>query len=221
MAEAGKSKMMRGIIRLYSQTRNWVERRLFERFLIRFFKGIHPKNIFNYRYEFFAENVSPEDVVIDIGCGTGLILNKIASYIKEGYGIDSDPKLVRHWKMSQRDGNVKFVQADLRKFDFTGFFREAGYNVCILSHLLEHIEDPVAFLKRINASRLLICVPSQENWRTQLLIYLGLPYLSDTTHFREYTRAMLKDELVRAGYCVETMGFNAEGEIVCRAQKKP
>ncbi len=50
--------------------------------------GMHPKNVFNYRYEFFLENVEKNDVVIDIACGTGVILKKISGKIKKGYGID-------------------------------------------------------------------------------------------------------------------------------------
>jgi SAM-dependent methyltransferase len=183
------------------------------------FKGVHPKNIFNYRSEFFMEQVGVQDVVIDAGCGTGLILGKIASRIKAGYGIDYDPKLPQYWNAFPHGDNVEPVLADLTLFDFAAFRRKTGFNVCILSHVLEHIEKPVAFLERINAPRLLICVPSQENWRAQLLIHLGLPYFSDPTHFREYTRTILRDELERAGYKVVTMGFNAEGEIVCHAQK--
>jgi SAM-dependent methyltransferase len=200
--------------------RRWLDARFLDRALIRLFHGVHPKNIFNYRWEFFAENVGPEDIVIDAGCGTGLILSKIAGQIKKGYGLDCDQRLSEYWKAFPHGENVEPVLADLYSFDFTGFKRRTGYGVCIVSHVLEHIEDVPAFLKRINADRLLICVPSQENWRTQLLVHLGLPYKTDPTHFREYTRDMLRLELAAAGYRVVSMGFNAEGEITCRAEKR-
>jgi hypothetical protein len=75
-----------------------------------------------------------------------------------------------------------------------------------------------SLLKKVGAKELLICVPSQENWYRQTLKHLGLRYTTDPTHFREYTRAELKEELARAGYDVTTMGFNAEGEIICSAR---
>jgi SAM-dependent methyltransferase len=197
-----------------------VDAYLLERVLIRVFCGVHPKNVFNYRYEFFLENVGPVDVVIDAGCGTGLILNKIASRIKKGYGLDHDPRLPEYWKAFVHGDNVEPVLTDLSTFDFASFRSKTGYNLCIVSHILEHIEDVPSFLKRINADRLLICVPSQENWRAQLLIHLGLPFKTDPTHFREYTRELLRNELERAGYRPVLMGFNAEGEITCRAEKR-
>jgi len=199
--------------------RRWFDMFFLDRLLIRSFNGTHPKNVFNYRYEFFLENLDPEDVVIDAGCGTGFILSKIASRIKKGYGLDHDQRLTEYWKAFAHGQNVEPVLADLATFDFASFRSKARYNVCIVSHILEHIEDVPSFLKRINADRLLICVPSQENWRAQLLIHLGLPFKTDSTHFREYTRSMLRDELERAGYRPVLMGFNAEGEIVCRAEK--
>jgi SAM-dependent methyltransferase len=206
-------------VRAYLSLRRWLDACFLDRALIRLFNGVHPKNIFNYRHEFFFENVGPGDVVIDAGCGTGFILSKIASRIKKGYGLDYDQRLTEYWKAFAHGENVEPVLADLSTFDFASFRSKTRYNVCIVSHILEHIEDVPSFLKRIGADRLLICVPSQENWRAQLLIHFGLPYLTDPTHYREYTRSMLRDELERAGYRPVLMGFNAEGEIVCRAEK--
>ncbi|MEI6437724.1 MAG: class I SAM-dependent methyltransferase [Candidatus Omnitrophota bacterium] len=208
---------LRGLASIYLQVRRTLDSRFLDRALIRVFGGVHPKNVFNYRWEFFAEHVSSDDVVIDVGCGTGLILSKITSKIKAGYGLDHDPKLEKYWLAFPHGDNIKPVTVDWHSFDFEAFARKTGYGVAIFSHVLEHIEDVPALLKRVKAARLLICVPSQENWRTQLLIHWGLPFMTDPTHFREYTRAMLRAELEVVGYRVLEMGFNAEGEIVCSA----
>lgn len=179
------------------------------------FEGLHPKNVFNYRSEFFIENTNENDSVIDIACGTGFILYCISDKIKNGLGIDfSDSNLEictkKHFK-----SNLSYKKADIFQFNYSEF----SFNTAILSHILEHIEHPVSFLKQINAEKLLICVPSQENWLSQLKQHLSLPYFSDESHFREYTREMLKDELLKANYIIEYLGFNSEGEINCRARK--
>jgi SAM-dependent methyltransferase len=207
------------IVKLYLGTRRLADRYVLNRALIRLFGGIHPKNVFNYRYEFFADNVGPDDVVLDVGCGTGLILSKVCDRINAGCGLDRDPRLPEHWHRFPRGSNLRYVQGDFLTFDFAAFRREFAYNVCIVSHVLEHIDDVPSFLRRIDAERLLVCVPSQENWRTQLLIALGLPYFTDSTHRREYSRAMLSAELDAAGYAVRSIGFNAEGEITCLAER--
>lgn len=186
----------------------------------KYFDGLHPKNHFHYRSEFFIENLNSEDVVVDIACGTGLILSNIAPHVKKAFGIENHPENLKHCLEKHQKSNLEFIDKNLFDINYDLFKKETGYNTVIISHILEHIEDAVGFLKRIKADKLLICVPSQENWYRQLLIYFDLPYMTDATHFREYTREMLRSELLNAGYEVISMGFNAEGEIICRAEFK-
>jgi len=115
--------------------------------------------------------------------------------------------------------NIEYTVSDIFDINYKSLKKDIKYNTAILSHILEHIKDVPSFLKRLNAEKLLICVPSQENWRTKLLIEMGLPYFSDSTHYREYTRKMLINDLSKAGYKVSYIGFNPEGEIVCKAVK--
>ena len=184
------------------------------------FEGLHPKNVFNFRSEFFIQNVNESDVVIDIACGTGVILSKIAPLIKRGYGIELSRNILDICKSKHSAENIEYIESDLFKVDYEKLKKETGYTTAIFSHILEHVEDVSALLSRVNADKLLICVPSQENWYTQLLTHLGLPYFKESTHYREYTREMLKKELALVSYQVDFIGFNPEGEIICKAMKK-
>jgi SAM-dependent methyltransferase len=181
------------------------------------FDGLHPKNVFNYRSEFFVENVDKGDIVIDIACGTGLILKKLSPFIARGYGIELSKQNLKICGAKHSAKNIEYIDDDLFRIDYRNLKRELGYNTAIFSHILEHVEDVPALLSTVDAEKLLICVPSQENWYSQLLIHLSLPYFKDSTHYREYTRSMLRKELSLAGYEIEFLGFNQEGEIVCKA----
>ena len=183
------------------------------------FGGLHPKNVFNYRVEFFEEHVDENEVVIDIACGTGAILNKLSDKIKQGIGFEKFPPNLELCRINMK-ANLEFIEADIFTFDYENFQKRTGYTCAIFSHILEHIEEPAKLLNKVNAHKVLVCVPSQENWLAQLKIQLYLPYLTDRTHFREYTRKMLMQELEEAGYKVDNIGFNAEGEIVCAAIKR-
>jgi len=184
------------------------------------FGGVHPKNIFNFRHEFFAENVASNDVVLDIACGSGIILKKIASHIARGYGIDRDVHSLSKTETAGLPDNIRLIPGDIFKTDYFALQKDIGYNVVFLSHILEHIENVPSFLQLISAKKLLICVPSQENWVAALKKSLSLEIRTDGTHFREYTREMLRAELKQANYAVEFVGFNSEGEIICIANKQ-
>ncbi len=72
----------------------------------------------------------------------------------------------------------------------------------------------MAYLKTLRPiGKVLVCVPSQENWRFQYKKSLGLDARTDPTHFREYTTQMLRDEAEKAGYRSTDCYFNSEGEI--------
>lgn len=198
------------------QTRQW----FISKCSMPLFRGLHPKNVFNYRSEFFIENVDENDIVIDVACGTGLILHKVSTKIKKGYGVEIDRSNLSICKTKHAAYNVEYIGEDIMNLNYDEFKKSTGYTTAIFSHILEHIENVPEFLKKVDARKILVCVPSQENWLAQLKIYLGLPYFLDDTHFREYSREMLAHELKQAGYSIKYIGFNPEGEIICRAEIK-
>ncbi len=207
------------ILKCYLRFHRWFHPRMIAKFCEPLFDGLHPSNVFHYRSEFFIERVCSSDIVIDIACGTGRMMNELSPYIRKGYGIEIDRKNLDLCRSKHDNANIEYIEGDIFKLDYEEFKKNTGYNKAVLSHILEHIEDAPAFLRKLDAETLLICVPSQQNWFSQLLIHLGLPYFTCNTHFREYTREMLEDELKATSYQVDFMCFNSEGEIICSATK--
>ncbi len=205
------------ILRAYLWTHDRVHERVLHSLAIRYFDGLHPKNVFNFRSEFFLENLGPTDVVVDIACGSGRMLHDVSGKIKRGVGVDQDGNAVAVARKKFLVPNVEFHHLDLFSAEAAQLAR--GCTVAIFSHILEHIDDVPTLLRQVGAPRVLICVPSQEHWYSQMLQHLGLPWLTDPTHRREYTRKMLSDELEQAGYRVDWCGFNSLGEIVCSARR--
>ena len=73
-----------------------------------------------------------------------------------------------------------------------------------MSNVLEHIEDRVSFLKKvqkqIRPGRYLLRVPMfNREWRVPLRKELGLPYFLDDTHYTEYTQESFALEMQSAG----------------------
>ena len=186
-----------------------------DRLSIRAYKGLHPKNIFKFRAEFFLEQVNSNSRIIDVACGTAQTLKILSPKIKQGMGIDLNPENIEKCRKDLNTGNLTFICGDIFEIEYG----KLDFNTVVLSHILEHIENPTEFLRKFLGKTLLICVPSQENWRAQLKKSLGISYFSDKTHFREYTRTMLQTELLQAGFAVSQIGFNSEGEITCVANQ--
>jgi SAM-dependent methyltransferase len=184
------------------------------------FGGLHPSNVFHYRTEFIVQRLQKDSVVVDLACGTGKGLAAIAPYIRHGIGIELNPTNFSLCLKHHSAPHIEYRQRDIFDLDYRVLLQETGCNAIVLSHILEHIEDSVGFLKRILAPTLFICVPSQQNWEKQLRGSLGLNFFSDHGHFREYTPEMLRNELDLAGYDSVYLAFNCEGEIECEARKR-
>lgn len=160
---------------------------------------LHPKNIYAYHHDFFVENVDKGDIVLDLGCGTGLILSKVVEKCDKGIGIDYNDVNLEYAKSHCKRDNTEFYKGDIT--DIGAINKMVGdYTVVIVSQVLEHLDDPVHLLKNLKCDKLLISVPSEESWIVQMKKDLGMPYFGDSDHKRLYTKEMLKEHLEEAGF---------------------
>lgn len=160
-------------------------------------QGVHPKHrIINYN-AFFVKNVSAGDKVLDIGCGNGVLTKAVASKAGQVVGIDFDRETLEFAKKHNNQENITYILGDATVYPFKDEF-----DVMVLSNILEHIEDRVAFLKKIKkiAPKILLRVPLlNRDWVAVYKRELGLEYRLDPTHTIEYTTPVLKKELAQAG----------------------
>jgi SAM-dependent methyltransferase len=99
--------------------------------------------------------------VLDVGCGTGTLLTAPLAERFPGtrfHGVDPDPATIAFAQDHHRLENLTFGAPDVLDPD-------ARFDVIIASEVLEHVEDPLAFLallrRRLNpGGRVLITVPN-------------------------------------------------------------
>jgi 2-polyprenyl-3-methyl-5-hydroxy-6-metoxy-1,4-benzoquinol methylase len=165
-------------------------------------EGPHPKHEIQQYHQFFLDNISPTDQVLDIGSGTGSVAFDIATKARKVTGIDILEANVRGAKKQYSRSNLEFIYGDATTFTFTETF-----DAITLSNVLEHIENRERFLKDIKklAPKLLIRVPLiTRDWISVWKKNEGFSYRLDDTHFIEYTEEGFAEEMRSAGLKIES-----------------
>jgi demethylmenaquinone methyltransferase/2-methoxy-6-polyprenyl-1,4-benzoquinol methylase len=85
-------------------------------------------------------------LVLDVGCGTGLLFPHIATDVDFLVGLDFSRKILKQaWKRAKQYGNVAILQADA---DFLPFSDETFNHVFAIT-ILQNIPDPLRCLQEI------------------------------------------------------------------------
>lgn len=165
--------------------------------------GLHAKHRLTRYHDFFLERVAPGERVLDIGCGNGALAADLARRGRATVtGVDQDPTAIRSARSRHAGMGLTFVEGDARMVP------AGGFDVVILSNVLEHLEGRIAFLQdtmnRSGARRLLVRVPLFErDWRVPLKRELGVDFRLDPTHCIEYTVEEFETEIAAAGLVIE------------------
>lgn len=96
------------------------------------------------RYE-WAANFTHDDVVLDIGCGTGYGAAVVVN-AKEYIGVDIDEESIEHAKKFYEASNVTFATSDATKMLIVG---DNTVDQVLCFEVLEHIKDKEAFLNEV------------------------------------------------------------------------
>lgn len=94
-----------------------------------------------------AHGISPRRL-LELGCGTGAVLSLLKSenVAEEFYAIDFSKDAIEY--LRQNIAGVKTEIADI--MDTSDLFADIHFDVAVLTHTLEHLEKPEAFLKKVN-----------------------------------------------------------------------
>lgn len=138
------------------------------------------------------EVLKPDDGwrrALDIGCGDGLFLDRLADYADSVEGVEIDPSIVSEYAR----GRYPIHLGPLASMPSPA----ASYDLITMLDVLEHLEDPVQELARCRSllvpdGTLLITVPALRSLWTR----------HDTTnrHFTRYTRRSLARVLRESGF---------------------
>jgi SAM-dependent methyltransferase len=165
--------------------------------------GVHTKHRHTRYHDFFVARVQEGERVLDLGCGKGtLAFDLVRRAGAAVVAVDIDSQHIAQATRRYADPRLNFCVGDITTGLIVGRF-----DVVVLSNVLEHLPERVAFLRRIRAqigpSRLLIRVPLYErDWRVPLKRELGVEWRLDPSHETEYTLESLAREMESAGLSI-------------------
>ena len=166
----------------------------------RYGKGVHVKHRLTRYHDFFIDRLDKGERVLEVGCGTGDLAQDAA--FRTGCRVTAmeiDGTKIETAKARFADSPVEWRVGDATR-DLPG----GGFDVVILSNVLEHLGGREAFLLRLaestGAGRFLVRVPLFErDWRVPLKMELGVEWRLDPTHETEYTLELFAQEMAGAG----------------------
>lgn len=127
-----------------------------------------------------------DDYFLDIGCGSGYLLNQ--TVCKRGVGTDISDLMVKTAKKNCKNNEKKFiVQSDAENLPF----KNRSFNKIVSTEVIEHILSPTALLKEIeriarNDAVIVITIPNEGriNWVKNIIFSLGIHKLLFRKEYR-------------------------------------
>ena len=137
--------------------------------------------------------------LLEIGCATGAFLNEAKQQGFDVVGIDASAnyaKFTNNLGLDVRHGRLEDVA-----------FQKEEFDVIALSHLLEHIENPLSFLEELKTylkpdGILFVVVPNQESSTNKLLGYRHSTY-QQPDHLFFFSKTSLNNYFEKAGFVVQ------------------
>jgi 2-polyprenyl-3-methyl-5-hydroxy-6-metoxy-1,4-benzoquinol methylase len=89
------------------------------------------------------------DIVLDFGCGTGLVCNEIADVVEMIYAIDISSKMIdiAKVKASQREiQNINYIYTTI----FDDRFKSDSFDVILIFNVLHLLDDSQKVIERLN-----------------------------------------------------------------------
>jgi 2-polyprenyl-3-methyl-5-hydroxy-6-metoxy-1,4-benzoquinol methylase len=149
--------------------------------------------------------------VLDVGCSTGYLAQRIQSRGATVVGLEIDERAAeqaRRFCEGVHVGDVETMELP---------FEPASFDAVVCGDIIEHLRDPQSFLTRLRPllaadGRLVLSTPNVANWAMRIGLLFGrFRYtewgILDQTHTHLFTRKTLQECIEAAGYRVTVLDF--------------
>ncbi len=155
----------------------------------------HFRNIFQKRFNIIKRFKREPGKVLDIGTSTGIMLLIFVENGWEAWGVEPSKSAER-----LKDKNIKVLPTIIERADLPKSF----FDVVILNHSLEHMEDPFGVLKKVKSvlkkgGIVYVDVPNFGSLSAQISRQYW-KYLLPNEHLHHFTPKTLGKILEKSGY---------------------
>lgn len=154
--------------------------------------------------KFLKLKININDNILDVGCSTGINTEIISRICNKIIGVDHSKDYIVFAKKNYSKNNIRFINDDV--FNFLKENVE-NFDSVVCSHLIEHLDEPELFLKKISEYTNLVFIEVPDNESNYLNLIrkdqnISLNY-SDDDHIYEFDRESLKKIFTRCNFKVE------------------
>jgi hypothetical protein len=175
---------------------------IFDRFSHEYsFKNYIPEEhpVRTYTKLFLLHHIKTTDTILDLGCYAGDMSIYLSDKAKKVVGIDYNNVAITAAKKKYNKSNLNFICSDA--YEYLNSSHET-FDVIIMSHILEHLDDPESFLKKYTPFFKHVYIELPDFDKTLLNQYrkdhnLSLIY-TDGDHVSEFDRFELQDLIKRS-----------------------
>ncbi|NET09531.1 MAG: class I SAM-dependent methyltransferase [Symploca sp. SIO2B6] len=166
-----------------------------------------------YSYEKLKKFHVPE-VALELGCADGIMTQRLCHDFERLTVVDGSEHFLQQIKKNVDFGNLELVHSLFEKYDSPPIF-----NTIFMSHILEHLDEPVALLKHslqwlAPHGRVLVIVPNANSLHRLVGVKMGLLPQKDALnkqdillgHKRVYTPELLRQHIINAGCKIIRLG---------------
>ncbi len=171
---------------------------------------IHPKHLvgLDARHHWFMAYLKPEDVVLDVGCGSAAHALQASGQCRLVVGFDYDERQLAIGRRLMAERGVKTLRLLKASAEACFPFADGVFDKVLFLDVLEHLHQRQTTLREIgrvlsDSGSVFLAAPNREtSWKRRLQA-AGLFHYSDPDHKIEYSREELETELKEGGFRVE------------------